>query len=270
MTYPLCIREATQGQGEQRFFEEIDYEARIGLCAVEQQTHDLALRLFTRGPEDRQLEAGCGLGRWVIYLTRQGFDITGVDIAGEGIEELLQRFPEVKAQVADLHHLPFPDGHFQGMISNGVVEHFEEGPVTVLREMRRVLREDGVLLCIVPYQNTLRTLIHKPLCLLRYAIRRIQGVPLQFEEYRFSRDDYLGKLKEAGFGVEEVGWVELTDPTTSYTLYVDFGGLFKDPKRGQVFGISGFGQFVKRMLNGISPWTHCEGIVAVCRKNPQL
>lgn len=266
MTYPLRIRQATQGQGEQLFFEEIDYEARIGLCAVEQQTHDLVLQHFQQGDGARQLEAGCGLGRWVVYLTRKGYDITGVDIAGEGIEELVQRFPEVKAQVADLFNLPFEDGTFQGIISNGVVEHFEEGPVPVLKEMRRVLKDDGVLVCIVPYQCTLRTLIHKPLCLLRYWVRGLQGITLQFEEYRFSKNDYLGKLREAGFRIDEVGWVELADPAASYTLYVDYGKTFQDPSRAQIFGITKFGQFIKRTLNAISPWSHCEGIVAVCRK----
>lgn len=266
MTYPLKIRQATQGQGEQLFFAAIDYEARIGLCRVEQQTHDFALRLFTKAPGDRQLEAGCGLGRWVIYLTRQGYDITGVDIAGEGIEQLLERFPEVKADVADLLALPYPDGTFQGIISNGVVEHFEEGPGAVLREMRRVLRADGVLLCIVPFENTLRTLIHRPLCALRYWLRGLQGIPLQFEEYRFSRAHYLRELRAAGFRVEEVGWVELDDPSLSYTLYVDYGRTFQDPQRGQVFGITKTGQWLKRLLGAISPWTHCEGIVAVCRK----
>jgi len=266
MTYPLKIREATQGQGEQLFFEEIDYEARIGLCRVEQQTHDWALELFTKKAGDRQLEAGCGLGRWVIYLTRQGFDITGVDIAGEGIEELRQRFPEVKADIADLKALPYADNTFQGMISNGVVEHFEEGPQAPLREMHRVLREDGVLLCIVPYENTLRTLIHRPLCAFRYWLRRLQGVTLQFEEYRYSRRHYLQELEKAGFRVERVGWVELDDPTLSYTLYVDYGGLFQDRHRGQIFGVNAAGRVLKRLLHVCSPWSHCEGIIAVCRK----
>ncbi|HYE76423.1 MAG TPA: methyltransferase domain-containing protein [bacterium] len=266
MTYALRIRQATQGQGEQLFFEEIDYEARIRLCEVEQQTHDLVLKHFRQGPGMRQLDAGCGLGRWVIYLTRKGYDITGVDIAGEGLEELVQRFPEVKAQVADLFHLPFGDQTFQGIISNGVVEHFEGGPVPVLKEMHRVLQDDGVLICIVPYQCTLRTLVHKPLSLLRYWVRGLQGTKLQFEEYRFSKTDYLNKLKEAGFRIEEVGWVELTDPATSYTLYVDFGKVFQDPSRAQIFGITQLGQALKRTLNTLSPWTHCEGIVAVCRK----
>lgn len=266
MTYPLKIREATQGQGEQLFFEEIDYEARIGLCKVEQQTHDWALELFTKNPGDHQLEAGCGLGRWVIYLTRQGFDITGVDIAGEGIEELHRRFPEVKADVADLKALPYPDGHFQGMISNGVVEHFEEGPQVPLREMHRVLRDDGVLLCIVPYECALRTLVHRPLCAMRYWLRSLQGITLQFEEYRYSKAHYLSELDKAGFRIERIGCVELDDPSLSYTLYVDYGTLFQDPKRGQIFGINAFGRFVKSVLNAISPWSHCEGIVAVCRK----
>lgn len=123
-----------------------------------------------------------------------------------------------------------------------------------------------MLLCIVPYENTLRTLIHRPLCALRYGLRRLQGVTLQFEEYRYSRRHYLQELEKAGFRVERTGWVELDDPTLSYTLYVDYGTLFQDRQRGQIFGVNAAGRLLKRLLHALSPWSHCEGIIAVCRK----
>ena len=50
----------------------------------------------------------------------------------------------------DGQHLPFADATFDGALCSQVLEHVFE-PEAFLREMRRVLRDDGVLLLTVPF-----------------------------------------------------------------------------------------------------------------------
>lgn len=97
------------------------------------------------------LEAGCGLGQWVLFLERQGYKTTGLDISLETIKRLQQAFPANNWQYGDVRSLPFSSHSFEAVLSWGVIEHFEEGPQQVLEEFRRVLVPGGLLFVTVPY-----------------------------------------------------------------------------------------------------------------------
>lgn len=99
------------------------------------------------------LEAGCGLGHWVIYLSRLGYNMTGVEIVPDCVERCKKYFPEADIRIGDVRNLPFPDNYFSGYISMGVIEHMIEGPETTLKEMRRVLKPNGITIVMVPAFN---------------------------------------------------------------------------------------------------------------------
>ena len=109
-------------------------------------------------PNTRILEAGCGAGRYVKYLYDGGYDITGVEYSAETVASVKNLWPELSVVQGDVLSLDYPDGHFSGIISIGVVEHFIEGPEGPLREMRRVLSPGGKALITVPCFNYIRRL----------------------------------------------------------------------------------------------------------------
>lgn len=74
------------------------------------------------------LEAGSGLGQFVIALRQRGYDAEGVDYAKETIKFLNEKFPGQPFRVGDVTHLDVPDGFYSGYISLGVMEHIKEGP----------------------------------------------------------------------------------------------------------------------------------------------
>ena len=72
------------------------------------------------------LEAGCGYGRFVDVVERQGAEVVGVDLSSQSIE-LAQSFvgmrPKVHLVQADLLRLPFRTGLFRCIYSIGVLHH---------------------------------------------------------------------------------------------------------------------------------------------------
>ena len=95
------------------------------------------------------LDAGCGDGYASCKLAEHGYQVQGVDIAGEMIRLAQSRqtaFPEnVRFQTADISKLPFADGTFAAVMSINVVE-FAPAPLQALLELHRVLVPGGILI----------------------------------------------------------------------------------------------------------------------------
>ena len=99
----------------------------------------------------RVLDLGCGAGRHVVYLAREGFEVYGVDIAENGLEHTRQWLEQegLKAELrqSDIAQIPYAGGFFDAVISIYVIYHktlTEMHPVVA--EIYRVLRRSGVAL----------------------------------------------------------------------------------------------------------------------------
>lgn len=103
--------------------------------------------------EDVVLDAGCGEGFYVMLLTQ----LTKAKVYGlDGNKKLIDRAqkwvgdtPQAVLQVGDVGQLPYPDKTFSKIICSEVLEHLPDPPQT-LHEIRRVLKDDGVLAVTVP------------------------------------------------------------------------------------------------------------------------
>ena len=102
------------------------------------------------------LEAGCGLGPWVKILLERGYDIEGIDSSEMTIDRAKAFDASLPVSVGNVLKLDYPDEYFDGYISKGVAEHFEDGPTAMLVEAHRVLKHDGILMITVPHFNPLR------------------------------------------------------------------------------------------------------------------
>jgi SAM-dependent methyltransferase len=140
------------------------------------------------------LEAGCGLGQYVIALRTRGYDARGIDFAAETVQAILRRYPKLPVTVGDATRIDAPDGYYAGYISLGVVEHALGGPEPFLREACRVLAPDGIAIITVPHFNALRRL--KAAC---GAYRAPVPEQASFYQYAFRRTDFMNLVRAAGF-----------------------------------------------------------------------
>jgi SAM-dependent methyltransferase len=116
------------------------------------------------------VDAGCGFGKWVIYLKQQGYDIVGLDNNELAIAKLEDFDQSLQVELGDILDTHYPDNSFDAYISMGVVEHFEDGPILALKEAYRVLKPNGLIFVSVPTVNVIRKLVRRP---LRNAINAI-------------------------------------------------------------------------------------------------
>ena len=121
--------------------------------------------------EHRILDAGCGEGRNLVYLLREGLDVWGVDADAAAVEkttrlarELAPQLPAGRFITSPVERMPYADGSFDVVLSSAVL-HFardEEQWWAMVREMWRVLAAGGLffarLASTVGHEDSVRPL----------------------------------------------------------------------------------------------------------------
>jgi len=107
-------------------------------------------------PGMRVVEAGCGYGRNLVYLLREGCEVFALDQDAAGIKHVRQLsaslatgLPAENFQVGHVEQMPFPDELADVVICSAVL-HFarnEKHFRAMLAELWRVLKPGGMLFC---------------------------------------------------------------------------------------------------------------------------
>jgi SAM-dependent methyltransferase len=130
--------------------------------SVQEQFGQIDIYIFDQilrgniAPDMRVLDAGCGYGRNLVHLLREGCEVFALDADADGVEHvrklsasLMTGLPAKNFQVGSIEGMQFPDGFADVVICNSVLHfarddrHFR----TMLAELWRVLRPGGMLFC---------------------------------------------------------------------------------------------------------------------------
>ncbi len=159
-------------------------------------------------PGMTMLEGGCGMGQYVTYYTRRGVKVVGLDFAQRALKRLNNQVKGLRLCAGDVSRLPFADESFDVYYSGGVVEHFEDGAEDSLKEARRVLKKEGVLLISVPYFSPLRQILFPLKNNLWKKTERSEKDPAtsngkRFFQYAYTAREFERLLSESGLNVVE-------------------------------------------------------------------
>ncbi len=151
---------------------------------LHEQFGDIDIYLFDqilRGrvpPGSRILDAGCGSGRNLVYLLREGYEVCAVDSdprAIDAVRRLAARLaPPLSLdnfRLEPIEEMSFPNGFADFVISSAVLhfarddDHFQ----AMLRETWRVLKPGGLLFCRLASSIGMEQQV-KPLGLRRFLL----------------------------------------------------------------------------------------------------
>jgi len=98
----------------------------------------------------RVLELGCGPGANVLWLSREGFETSGIDGSSVAIERCRHRLEKESLSahlvVGDIVELPFPDEHFDAVVDvECLYANARADTAKALAQVFRVLRPGGLL-----------------------------------------------------------------------------------------------------------------------------
>ena len=112
----------------------------------------------------RLLDIGCAEGLFPEVAGKDGWDVTGTEIS-----HFAARYGKEKLGLniiqGELIDMKFPDNTFDAITMWHVLEHTRD-PIAVLREIRRILKDNGVFILAIPNLNNF---------LFQLAYRLIRG-----------------------------------------------------------------------------------------------
>ena len=95
----------------------------------------------------RLLDVGCGVGQLLQVAQARGYEVAGCDISAWATD--YARGAGFDVRTGMLEEIHYADGAFDIVVASHTLEHVP-APLPFLQEVRRVLRDDGLLVIAVP------------------------------------------------------------------------------------------------------------------------
>jgi len=114
------------------------------------------VKLFKKRNVRRVLDLGCGSGRHIVYLTKHGFSVYGIDGAKEGIkiakDWLKGKGLKATLKVGSIYKkLPYRENLFDAIICVAVMYHARIRSIKkLIKEIERVLKPKGLIFLTAP------------------------------------------------------------------------------------------------------------------------
>ena len=153
------------------------------------------------------LELATGTGLIAKHIVRSADHIEATDASQEMIEQAKQGVKSMKLyfSVQDMFHLPYADQSFDVVIVANAL-HIVPEPEKALSEIRRVLKDDGVLVAPT-FTHADNAFFGK----VKAFFMRLAGFPLHS---KWTSHEYLAFLRENGWTVQKSTVLKASFPLT--------------------------------------------------------
>ncbi|MCL6268416.1 methyltransferase domain-containing protein [Sansalvadorimonas sp. 2012CJ34-2] len=162
------------------------------------------------------LDYGCGTGVRLPFLKDQGFNVEGVDIEPDMLNQARQLHPEFSVTHIKSGNIPKPDNCFDLVFCSYVLLMIptKAEMYQVMAEIYRVLKPGGVFVLLTAaeniYDHSRDWLLYEPIDYQPYPPTsgstvkvKVRDSSLVFEDYYWTTEDYRSVFHEAGFVLEE-------------------------------------------------------------------
>jgi ubiquinone/menaquinone biosynthesis C-methylase UbiE len=115
---------------------------------------------INNSPQNWILDLGCGTGRHTIPLTKEGYNIIGIDTATTLLKIAKQHTPQIHLIKADIQHLPFKEKTFTTALSIDNSFSYlpnEEAEIKSLKQLQKTLHKNATLIIDVFNYEQLKT-----------------------------------------------------------------------------------------------------------------
>ena len=271
-----------------RIWSKRTIENELDACDIETAPRVMFLKYLPK--IGKIVDAGCGFGKWVIYLTKLGYNIKGIDNNDFAIKNLKEFDSSLQVESGDILNLKYPDNYFDAYISMGVVEHFQNGPSVALNEAYRVLKSNGIIFVSTPMVNIIRKIVLQPILDIisrfYYILKRVNSIirrkndmslyssPVEkkkrnnkvyhFVEYRYSVKELQEFLNQANFEIlQTIPHDFQGSKNHNIGLGVDFP--FLKAWNSINFELNFIGKLIAHITERSSPWITSASVLCVAK-----
>lgn len=142
------------------------------------------------------LDIGCGSGMISSYFCEQRSSVFGIDISENMIQQansyLQSRNLKATLGIGDATNLQFPDNYFDVITCVSVLEWLDKD-IEAIREIRRVLKNDGIAIVSVPNKRSLMRIAEKLYFALKNMISpyfNLKTGYLAFQKNQYVPDEF--------------------------------------------------------------------------------
>lgn len=104
------------------------------------------------------LDVGCGVGQYYTYLA-SAEAVDGIDFAPQAAEEARTHDYRMVYVQDFANGIALPDNSYTVVFCAEVLEHMTE-PQILIRELRRLLQQDGIAIVTTPYRDAINIVEH--------------------------------------------------------------------------------------------------------------
>ena len=147
-------------------------------------------------------EEALGSDHFLFHLAKISSNVVGIDISSEVVFKARERSRQYGSGLGqyiccDVRQLPFESNTFELVISNSTLDHFSHNGdiIAALRELRRVLRPNGILIITMDNKGNLS----EPF----FRLWNLIGPAPYFTGKTYSIGELKHTLESIGFGVED-------------------------------------------------------------------
>jgi len=152
-------------------------------------------------PGGKLLDVGCATGTFFASFDPGRWRLYGIDISYVGVDIARTKY-QAEVTCGTLNEVRFPAAFFD-VVSMLDTLYYSPDPLYELREIRRVLRDDGLLVLEIPGFTYSLLRDRGPICWI-FDRRRMRGFTECNHLYYFSPSSMKELLKSAGFRVMKV------------------------------------------------------------------